>query len=179
MCIRDSINAEYGKEALGMGICGSQPTESDLKRVRKEYTEELARLKASELLHLTLTSPIECQLQAHALDTVRMLLGLAAVQMGLKERDAQHLTLEFSEQVLDGGCTLEEAGLCQEAAFQVLGPVQEIITARKADILGAAKAGRVEEVAKVCKYCPERANERSMGGFTALHKAAYLSLIHI
>eukprot|EP00656_Telonema_subtile_P037860 TRINITY_DN4227_c0_g1_i1.p1 TRINITY_DN4227_c0_g1~~TRINITY_DN4227_c0_g1_i1.p1 ORF type:complete len:217 (-),score=59.76 TRINITY_DN4227_c0_g1_i1:222-872(-) len=147
-----------------MGCGGSN--EQDAKRA------EAARINASELLTLKMIQPMEWSVQAHALDTVRTLLGMCATQLGLEERHGGLLELVFSEeQIKDHSSTLQSAGLMNEAEFEVVhesGDVNTILeesaAAKLVDIYKAVENEKVSEVALVCKYDPERVvNARTEG----------------
>eukprot|EP00656_Telonema_subtile_P037862 TRINITY_DN4227_c0_g1_i8.p1 TRINITY_DN4227_c0_g1~~TRINITY_DN4227_c0_g1_i8.p1 ORF type:complete len:154 (-),score=40.54 TRINITY_DN4227_c0_g1_i8:222-683(-) len=116
--------------------------------------------------------PMEWSVQAHALDTVRTLLGMCATQLGLEERHGGLLELVFSEeQIKDHSSTLQSAGLMNEAEFEVVhesGDVNTILeesaAAKLVDIYKAVENEKVSEVALVCKYDPERVvNARTEG----------------
>eukprot|EP00656_Telonema_subtile_P020397 TRINITY_DN21519_c0_g1_i1.p1 TRINITY_DN21519_c0_g1~~TRINITY_DN21519_c0_g1_i1.p1 ORF type:complete len:215 (-),score=38.79 TRINITY_DN21519_c0_g1_i1:177-821(-) len=160
-----------------MGHTQSRTTRSLQKRDQE--------VQASELLHITLTAPINWKLEAHAEEAVDHLLGRVAEKLDLSLH-AHCFQLVFSDTVVeDGQLTLHQIGMCQEATFQVIGLDEakaEVLLheeAQKVNIFIAVEGGAIDQVALVCKYCPERMHERNAHGWTLLHVAATSNLVEI
>eukprot|EP00656_Telonema_subtile_P051797 TRINITY_DN7061_c0_g1_i1.p2 TRINITY_DN7061_c0_g1~~TRINITY_DN7061_c0_g1_i1.p2 ORF type:complete len:157 (+),score=44.83 TRINITY_DN7061_c0_g1_i1:193-663(+) len=127
-----------------------------------------------------MVAPFNCEVDAHEAETVQELLETLAVdQFELRKADAQNLTMEFGAAVMHPQRTLAEIGMCDQAAFSVLGSArqqkarQHADKVNKVDLVGAASKGRLEQVLCVSEVSPERVNERRppYRQYTPLHKA--------
>ena len=92
-----------------------------------------------------------------ALDTV-------ATHYGVHKADAGLLQLEFSETILTREQQLTAAGLCDESQCCVLG-VEAVLAGyatkvKAIDIVHAARDGRWADVKLICKYAPEKVNDK-------------------
>eukprot|EP00656_Telonema_subtile_P008521 TRINITY_DN13975_c0_g1_i2.p1 TRINITY_DN13975_c0_g1~~TRINITY_DN13975_c0_g1_i2.p1 ORF type:complete len:271 (+),score=48.58 TRINITY_DN13975_c0_g1_i2:136-948(+) len=182
MCIRDSINAEYGEFTRDMG-CGSS-VQPQSKRER-----DRSRIHTSELFHLELTGAAPSHFEARSLEKVGTLQAKVAQHLGLEPRHGIFLEVVFKQTVPSSGITLKSAGFADGDSFEVTasvammrpgdvrgeGRVEQIQTdvadARKVDILDAAEQGLEGDVDLVCRYFPEYVNQQNSIGKTPLHFA--------
>eukprot|EP00656_Telonema_subtile_P019973 TRINITY_DN2115_c0_g1_i2.p1 TRINITY_DN2115_c0_g1~~TRINITY_DN2115_c0_g1_i2.p1 ORF type:complete len:640 (+),score=192.42 TRINITY_DN2115_c0_g1_i2:1-1920(+) len=145
------------------------------KTQERQLEEEKVRIKQSELLQLKITTPIECALELHALETVGCILEIAATHLGLEEADGVALELGFNDKVVvDPSLTLEACGITQHSEFEILNVEQaQAAAAQKIDLCQSVRANRVLAIQLVCRLFPERLNECDKGyERTALHWAA-------
>eukprot|EP00656_Telonema_subtile_P036193 TRINITY_DN40155_c0_g1_i2.p1 TRINITY_DN40155_c0_g1~~TRINITY_DN40155_c0_g1_i2.p1 ORF type:complete len:214 (-),score=65.47 TRINITY_DN40155_c0_g1_i2:70-711(-) len=161
---------------MGQYSCGRSRQES----MKQDEALRQQEIDASEMLALTMSDPVRCTFQARALDTVGALLRLVAVQLGLEAHLGGMMQLIFCDQpVTDHRSTLQDAGLRQDAVFQVLADVAYISAkheqAQKVDLFQAVEGGRVVDIVTVCKWCPERVHARDRYMSTPLHLAAKLN----
>ena len=118
-------------------------------------------MEQSELLKLHMLAPIQRDLHVHALQTVRRLLKLVAVELGLKAEHGAMLELVFCDHVVeDHATTLDAVGMRQEATFEVKGVEKaERAQAEKSDPFKAAK-GDVRTLRLLGQYAPEKINKK-------------------
>jgi len=178
-----------------MGSSNSKEKElnEDLERIRKErIARERAERERAErdraerdraerdrvanlkLILVKVTSPPGCEIEIDEAVTVRVFLEKVAPLLGLVKSDAPSLQVEFSETILGHELELKGAGMCDESLCSVLG-VEALLLVAKAknmDIVKAAEEGRIADVQLVLQHAPEKVNDQTKSGFTALHWAA-------
>ena len=132
--LRQSCAHAGRRERERMGVCGSTASNQAASRETaaqearsKERLAERARIESSELLNLVLVSPIECEIQAHALETVHELLRVVSQRLGLQPSDGRHLELDVADEVVtDRTQTLWECALRQNTHIAVVGDVEAL-----------------------------------------------------
>eukprot|EP00656_Telonema_subtile_P043981 TRINITY_DN50284_c0_g1_i1.p1 TRINITY_DN50284_c0_g1~~TRINITY_DN50284_c0_g1_i1.p1 ORF type:complete len:266 (+),score=94.42 TRINITY_DN50284_c0_g1_i1:191-988(+) len=146
-----------------MGVCCAKPA--------KEERTRTPEVEASELFQLRLVSPVRCEVEAHALDTVEALLWIVGERI---EEDRAALELVFSDAVVkDSGKTLQALGMCQDAAFEVT--VTRVTPGEKkvpATIHDHVEAGSVQQVRRMLQESRQVVSQTTTYNVRPLHLAA-------
>ena len=149
----------------GTGCCCSSKAERLQEEQRSRKCAEQERIANLPRMSVNFISPPpDVKLEFHVEETVGGALDTVATHYGVDKADAGLLQLEFSETILTREQQLTAAGLCDESLCSVLG-VEAVMAgyvtkANAMDIVEAAFDCRWEDVKFVCKYAPEKVNDK-------------------
>ena len=144
--------------------------ETQEERVEKERAEneraEKERVANSQPIAITAVDPPPgVTVEIGEAETVLAFLKKFALLLGLDESDAPSLQMQFSEAILAHELELKAAGLCDESLCSVLGveerKAENSANATAMNIVTAAQENRLADVQLVCKYAPEKVNDKN------------------
>jgi hypothetical protein len=178
-CTSNEQESNAPPTRLQPGSSGRELNE-DLDRVEQETQEERdekeraeneraekERVANSQPIAITAVDPPPgVTIEIGEAETVLAFLKKFALLLGLDESDAPSLQMQFSEAILAHELELKAAGLCDESLCSVLGVEERLkakaeTKAKAVNIVTAVKENRLADVQLVCKYAPEKVNEKN------------------
>merc|ERR1712086_779174 len=169
---------------MGCGNSIAVTPEQQLKDEQRRKRKHAKVVSRSELLTLRMVEPKPgAVVEVRMMETVGVLLGRAAIKIGLEEWDGELLTMEYDGNIVDHAEMLKDIGIAQKGEFKVNGYQEAKVEsakrleirqaeAKKVDLHKACREGKVAEVELVCKYFPKAVQEVDWDQDTPLHNAA-------
>ena len=134
---------------MGCGNSIAVTPEQQLKDEQRRKRKHAKVVSRSELLTLRMVEPKPgAVVEVRMMETVGVLLGRAAIKIGLEEWDGELLTMEYDGNVVDHAEMLKDIGIAEKGEFKVNGYQEAKVESAKRFEIKQAEAKKVAQPPK-------------------------------